>query len=532
MLIRRCEIEGRAPLDVRIVGERIVEIATDLTADAQDPVIDARGGALLPGLHDHHIHLLALAAAQRSVACGPPAVRSLDDLARALAEHGSADDQWMRGVGYHESVAGDLDRVLLDRIVSDRPLRVQHRSGAAWFLNSRAIELLGLDGGVDAPGIERGPEGRASGRLFRCDKLLRERITGEPMPSLGDVSRQLAGYGITGVTDATATNGKQELRTLMDASDAGELLQRVVAMGARFVPAQPHDRVTVGAVKLLLDEYALPALDDLTRDIAHAHADGRTVAIHAVPPTEIVLACGALEAAGARAGDRLEHASVMPPDLAEWIARLGITVVTQPNFVRERGDSYLRDVDPADRPWLYRCRGAIDAGVSLGAGTDAPYGDPDPWLAMQAAVTRRSLGGTELGSSESLTPERALTLFTSAPSAPGGQPRRVAVGAIADLCLLDRPWSHARDELSSSMVAATVVAGALAWKRGLTPFSGVRRGGRRAGRSSCRHRARCRSSSPARPIPRWFDRQHKGPGSRCRRGAAPHCRPTCVDRRA
>ena len=114
-----------------------------------------------------------------------------------------------------------------------------------------------------------------------------------------------------------------------------------------------------------------------------------------------------------RAGDRLEHASVMPPAIAEWIARLGITVVTQPNFIRERGDSYLREVDTSDQPWLYRCRGAIDAGIALGGGTDAPYGDPDPWLAMQAAVTRRTLDGARVGVNECVTPERALELFTS-----------------------------------------------------------------------------------------------------------------------
>jgi predicted amidohydrolase YtcJ len=180
----------------------------------------------------------------------------------------------------------------------------------------------------------------------------------------------------------------------------------------------------------------------------------------------MVLACGALEAAGVLAGDRIEHASVMPPALAEWIARLGITVVTQPNFVRERGDSYLRDVESAEQPWLYRCRGAIDAGIALGGGTDAPYGDPDPWLAMQAAVTRCTRDGALLSESESLTPERALALFTSSPCAPGGPPRRVTVGALADLCVLDRPWSRARDELSSSMVTATVVAGRVVWQRG------------------------------------------------------------------
>lgn len=466
MLIRRCEIDGRAGLDVRIVGERIAEIAAGLPPAAGEMVIDAAGGALLPGLHDQHVHLFALAAARRSIACGPPAVRSLDELARALAAHHVADDEWLRGVGYHESVAGDLDRGVLDRLVSDRPLRIQHRSGAAWFLNSRAIETLGLDGSVDAPGIERGDDGRSTGRLFRCDKLLREVVAGEPLPSLSAVSRSLASFGVTGVTDATATNGKLELRMLTDASDAGELLQHVTVMGARFVPPQAHDRVQVGAVKLLLDDYALPALDELTREVAHAHADGRAVAIHAVTRSEIVLACGALEAAGVHAGDRLEHASVMPPELADWIARLGITVVTQPNFVRERGDSYLRDVDAPDRPWLYRCRGAIEAGVALGGGTDAPYGDPDPWLAMQAAVTRRTLDGVVLGAAERLTPERALALFTSPPGAPGGAPRRVMVGAVADLCLLDRPWSRARETLASEMVRATLFAR----KKGSDPF--------------------------------------------------------------
>jgi predicted amidohydrolase YtcJ len=471
VLIRRCEIDGRAPLDVRIVGDRIVAIDFDLSAAGNAPVIDAAGGMLLPGLHDHHIHLFALAAAQRSVVCGPPAAQSLDELAGILAGHRVADDEWLRGVGYHESVAGDLDRYLLDRLVSDRPLRIQHRSGAAWFLNSRAIDSLGLDGAVDAPGIERDTSGRATGRLFRCDKLLRETVTGEPSPSLGAVSGRLASYGVTGVTDATAANGKQELRMLTDANDSGELLQRIVVMGARFVLPTPHDRVHVGAVKLLLDEYALPALDDLARDIMHAHTDGRAVAIHAVTRTELVLACGALEAAGVLAGDRIEHASVMPPPLAEWIARLGVTVVTQPNFVHERGDSYLRDVEPDDRPWLYRCRGAVDAGIALGGGTDAPYGDPDPWLAMQAAVTRRTRGGVPLGANERLTAERALALFTSPAHAPGAPPRRVTVGAIADLCLLDRPWSRAREALSSTMIRATIIAGRIAWKRGQTPFS-------------------------------------------------------------
>lgn len=459
MLIRRCEIDGLSPVDVRVVDGRIAEISRHIEPAASEGVIDAAGGALIPGLHDHHVHLFALAAAARSVRCGPPEVQGYGELARALAGHRAADDEWLRGVGYHESVAGDLDRWLLDRLVPDRPLRIQHRSGAAWFVNSRGVELLGLDRAVDAPGVERAGDGRATGRLFRCDKLLRETVIGEHVPFLAEVSAELAAYGVTGVTDATASNGKQELRIYTDAADRGELLQRVLVMGARFVPPGDHETVGVGAVKILLDEFALPALDELALEIGHAHADGRIVAIHAVTRSEIVLACGALESAGVAPGDRIEHASVMPPEIAELVARLGLTVVTQPGFVRERGDEYLGEVDAPDLPWLYRCRGAVDTGIALGGGTDAPYGDPDPWLAMQAAVSRRTRSGNVLGANEALTPERALALFTTDPLAPGGAPRRVAPGEVADLCLLDRPWSKAREELSSAAVRKTIRAG-------------------------------------------------------------------------
>ena len=86
----------------------------------------------------------------------------------------------------------------------------------------------------------------------------------------------------------------------------------------------------------------------------------------------------------------VEHAAVAPPDVASRLAKLSLTVVTQPNFVRERGDAYLADVEPRDRPWLYRGRGLLEASVPLGGGTDAPFGDPDPWAAMRAAVDRRT----------------------------------------------------------------------------------------------------------------------------------------------
>ena len=172
-MFRRAEVGDRLA-DVVIGGDRIVEIV-EVGRGRGDVIVDAAGGALLPGLHDHHIHLLALAAARGSVGCGPPGVNDREALASVLrgADRATRRGQWLRGVGYHESVAGDLDRHVLDELVAERPVRLQHRSGHAWFLNSAALAAAGLDGTEHPSGVDVDEQHRPTGRLFGLDGWLR-----------------------------------------------------------------------------------------------------------------------------------------------------------------------------------------------------------------------------------------------------------------------------------------------------------------------------------------------------------------------
>jgi predicted amidohydrolase YtcJ len=464
VLIRRAALGQRAAVDVRSANGLVSEIGPGLEAAPGETVLEAEGGALLPGLHDHHLHLMALAAAIHSVRCGPPQVGNADELSRAL-HAAPGHTQWIRGIGYHESVAGELERTALDRIAPARPVRIQHRSGALWILNSQALVQLRLDEGIDARGVERDEHGHATGRLYRLDAWLRERLGRQDAPSLAQVSQQLAGFGVTGLTDATPGNDDAQLTLFEAAAEAGELRQRLVVMGADRLRTAQHPRIERGARKFLLHEDELPPFDELQEELRDTHRGGRSVAIHCVTRAELVFALEALSAAGAQPGDRIEHAAIAPPELARRMAELGVCVVTQPNFVRERGDVYLREVDPSDRPWLYRCGQLIGSGVATGGGTDAPFGEPDPWLAMQAAVDRRSAEGELIGADEALTPERALALFTSAPGAPGASPRSIEVRGPADFCLLERPWSAARNSLCCDAVAATVCAGELIYRK-------------------------------------------------------------------
>ena len=464
MLIHDTELAGRR-VDVRIEGERIATIAAVGGAPDAVEVVFARGGALLPGLHDHHIHLMALAAAMRSVDCGAPHVRSATDLAELLRGAEVDRNGWIRGVGHHDSLGGPIDRERLGAWVPDRPVRVQHRSGALWILNGAGLAALGLTTGNDAPpGIERDDTGRPTGRIFREDAWLAERL-GDGAPDLAAVGARLAAFGVTGATDATPRNDARALAHFTDAVTSGALPQQLRLMGTQALPPANTPRIARDAVKIWLSDAALPSFDELRDQIAAAHDAERSAAIHCVTRAELVLASAALAAAGARSGDRIEHAAVTPPDVLEALRALPLTIVTQPNFLHERGDAYAVEVELADRPWLYRCKGFLDAGLGLAGGTDAPFGDPDPWRAMQAAVLRRSTGSVTFAPEEALSPERALGLFTTPLEDPGGTPRAVQVGGIADLCLVDRPWSSAREALAETQVAATWCGGRLVWRR-------------------------------------------------------------------
>lgn len=452
MLIRQAELWGGSIADVRLEAGRIPAIGA-LPPKPDEPVLQAGGGLLLPGLHDHHLHLAASAAARSSVACGPPAVRTPEDLAAALDRPGGG---WLRGIGYHESVAGLPDRTLLDELAPDRPVRIQHRSGRMWFLNSAALDRL-LAAATPPPGLER-VDARWTGRLFDSDIWLRTALAGSP-PSLEAIGADLARAGVTGVTDMTPGNDATTIACFAEEQRAARLPQTVVIAGtAGLADAAFADRLALGPLKLHLHEAALPDLDATTAAIAAAHRRHRAVAIHCVSEVELVFALAAIAAAGPLPGDRIEHAGIAPDTLVAEIARLGLAVVSQPHFIVERGEQYLADVAEADHPLLYRLAAFARAGVTLAAGSDAPFGAIDPWAAMRAAVDRRTASGALVGANEALTPEQALALYLGDPLALGRQ-RTITVGAPADLCLLRLPWRAARSRLRAEDIRATWIAG-------------------------------------------------------------------------
>jgi predicted amidohydrolase YtcJ len=461
MLIKRVYLNG-AQQDVRCEDELITEIADELQAYPAEEVIEANLGELLPGLHDHHMHFFATAALHRSLDCGQ--IKSVDAdhsarsrgrlLAQLLTKHPGED--WLRGVNYHESIAGDLDCKALDEMVTNRPIRIQHRSGKLWMLNSLAMQMLELDANTDLPGVELDEQGFPTGRLFRLDRWLRERLGAQDPIDVAGLSLQMASYGITGFTDASATNTQDTADQFEQLMARGEILQRTVLMG--------DDSLKYGHLKILLDEDNLPNLAALEERIRRARRKNRGVAFHCVSHVELLFALAALEncrssVLGGSFSDRIEHGSLIFDDVLPLLKDLNLTIVTQPGFLLDRGVQYQKDLTPSEVDHLYRFKTLLDSGLPVGLSSDAPYGPLNPWVVMQCAVDRLTATGQVLGAAERCMPQQALASYISEKHSPGGSLRRVAVGETADLCLLDKKWLDVEDNLAEVSVAATIIRG-------------------------------------------------------------------------
>ncbi|GJF32503.1 amidohydrolase [Kitasatospora sp. NE20-6] len=457
MLIRGAEVDG-LPVDVRIRHGLVAAIAPALPREGTEAVVAAGGGALLPGLTDHHLHLFATAAESGSVLCAPSAVPDAAALSAAL--HRAVPDAhgWVRGVRYDVSVAGDLDAAGLDRLRGDVPVRVRHRSGALWVLNGPAVAAVGL-GTADHPGVERDPAGRPTGRLHRADAWLAGRLpaAGPLLPAA--LGRQLADHGITAVTDAGPALDPAAVDAVAAATARGDLPQRVHLLGAPLGVPLPDPGPAAGPWRIGLPGGGLPEHAGLTAQITAAHRVGRPVAAHCATGEAVLSFLAAVEEAGVLPGDRIDHPLLVPAAAVPEIGRLGLRVVGRPGLIADLGDDYLRSVPPAGLPDVHRGASLTAAGVPLGLSSDAPYGPLDPWAVMRAAVLRRTRSGGTVAAGERLAVGRALAGYLSPAAFPGGPVRRVRVGVAADLVLLGAPLGEVLRRLDTALVRLTLIGG-------------------------------------------------------------------------
>ena len=494
---------------VAVAAGRIVGVGDRAGATAfrgpRTREMDCLGMTLAPGFNDAHCHLLALASSLRGVDCRPESVASIHELLesvrlRALKTplDGQGGVPWIRAFGYDEFFLREKrhpNRWELDRAAPAHAVRLDHRTGHASVLSSKALELVGIDrytadpvqGIIERDGATREP----TGVLFEMGDFLgsHTRVRGDQdafLEGIGGANRLLLSRGVTSLQDASPANDMARWETFRHLKDRGRLVPRVSLMAGAahldaflaqgLAPGSGDGDLRLGAVKVMLG-LATGALHPPERElkeiVLRAHRRGFPMAIHAVEQEAVAAAAAALMHAAAavpasKPRHRIEHCSECPPWVLEKVRASWALVVTQPVFIYHSGEKYLSKVEEGLLPHLYPLASLAGAGVAVAAGSDAPVAHPDPMLGIYAAVTRGTNAGSRLFPSQGLGVLDAIRAHTSTAAYASGEEAQkgtIEVGKLADLVLLDGdPTKVEHEAIKDIKVMATLVGGRIAWE--------------------------------------------------------------------
>jgi hypothetical protein len=471
-------------------------------------VLDLAGKTITPGFIDAHAHpgpLYPEDSLWAPVDCRPRAVKTIDDLVAALKRKAdrTPPGEWVIGENYENAKLGrQPTRWDLDRASTQHPIVIRHYSGHERVCNSLALEKAHLTREVvDPPG----------GRFVRDDQgeltgLLEERaaitIATGAVPPLAETRaactnefRRFLSRGITtvGVAGTTVTGA----RLLENARTNDAPLRLYIALRETFIKdaaerkaamAPDENGVRYGAIKVfhggsvsahtgwvtepyigIENKFGLkPARsqEDLNKLLLQIHNAGLQAWVHCNGDREIDMVVTAFEyvlrtAPRADARHRLEHCSVVTPELLQRIKAAGLVVVPH-SYMWEHGDT-LEAYDPKLWGTIHPSKSLLDLGIPRAGHSDAGVSTADPLMHIQSLVTRTSAEGKTYGPEQCISAEDAIAAWTR-----GGafacfaekQTGSIEPGKLADFVVLaEDPTAAAPDKIMNIQIDATYVGG-------------------------------------------------------------------------
>jgi len=466
---------------------------------AQTVVTDLDGRMLLPAFQDSHVH--PIYAGMEAAACDLNGVDGLPGYRSVIGEYAAAnpDVEWILGGGWSMSVfgpGGSPSRLIIDELVSDRPVFLTSADGHSGWANSRALEIAGIDRDTPDPPdgvIDRDPEtGEPIGSLQEgAMNLVSKHI---PATSLTDrvsglryAQDLLHSYGITSLQDAIVT--REELETYQALENSGDLKLRVVAslwwdreQGEEQIPSlvalrdefsgsellRPttvkimEDGVMENYTAAMLEPYLIPSAskgipmvepEALKRAVTLLDAEGFQVHFHAIGDAAVRYSLDAVEEAMFENGKRgnrhhVSHIQMWNPADIPRLVELDVVANFQPLWAY--ADEYITDltipfIGEERARWMYPIKTVQDTGAVIAFGSDWSVSTANPFPQIETAVTRISAVGEPTPvfiPQERIDLESALIAFTINAAFVNKHEDRtgsVEVGKLADLIVIDQP---------------------------------------------------------------------------------------------
>jgi predicted amidohydrolase YtcJ len=507
---------------VGVIGGRIVAAGSRRAVEDALPrgyaTFDLAGRTLLPGFNEAHNHMIGHGINVAQLDAGYPAVESIADLTAAVRRRAAETPpgQWIIGRGYDDNKLAERrhpNRHDLDQATTSHPVMIVNGSGHLSAVNSEALRLAGVTRDTRDPvggQFVRDEHGEPTGVL---DETAQQPIRAVvPVPTVEDYVAALqrcnddyVKAGITSSQDAgsslpehlqayqlAAERGLLRLRTSMMIRE--NLLEHIVALGVR--QGFGSDRLRVGPIKMFIDGSLIgrtaavsqPYVNDPRPNylgltmmpkeefedwVMRAHVAGYQIAVHAIGDRGIDWVLDAYEKALSAHPrrdhrHRIEHCGICRPDIIDRIERLGVVPVSQPVFIIEYGDGFIRHLGLERIQLTYPFRSFLERGIRLVFSSDCPVSDFRPLKSVQAAVTERTSSGASYALEEAVSVEEALEMFTVAGAYATFEEHTkgaIRTGMLADFAILaEDPRSVDPAGLTDVPVTTTIIGGEIVYE--------------------------------------------------------------------
>jgi hypothetical protein len=515
---------------VAIQGNKVLRVGSNREIQrlrrTQTIVVDARGGSVLPGFNDAHVHLVSggLALDQLNLA-EADTLDAVKETIRAWAE-ANPHREWVRGRGWSYASFGQglPTRQLLDALVPDRPAYLVAYDGHTGWANSEALRLAGIT--RRSPDPENGTilkevrTGEPTGVLKEAAMSLMQQAM--PAPTRDDRLSAIRAAMIeahrVGITSVQNAGGSPEDFELYgELRRRGELTVRVyqaLPVGPETTASDLDALDTVrerfaddpvlktGAVKLMVDgvvETGTAAMlapyatsptetgrmrmtpDALARLVVELDRRGWQVMAHAIGDAAIRSTLDAYERAirsnpeparGRR--HRIEHVETPDPEDLRRFGALGVVASLQPvhGFPPADTDPWALNLGPerAARGWM--SNSLLKSKAPLAFGSDWPVASLDPLAGVFVAVNRTSREGDPPGGwqpAERIALRDAVRAYTSGAAwASFDEQRkgRLDRDMLADIVILSVDiFAVPPDELGDAEVVMTIADGRIVYRR-------------------------------------------------------------------
>jgi len=495
-------------------------------------LVDLQGKMMLPGFHDVHVHLFD--GGMQSLQCDlwdcQTAEDVIDKVKTYFNDRVGGAQEWIQCVGLQKTCTTGLNCQILDTLLPERPMYIRTFDGHSCLVNTRALEIAGINRDTaDPPGgrIERMPESNQPNGYFH-DSAARLVTDAIPEPAM---EQRVAGlqngiaaahkFGITsiiepGVDDALAAPYHQltqgnALRLSVRASISpinwqpgafgDEIFDFVTTRERLRRPGMDVESVKVyidGVLEngsaVLLEPYSdskfrggapFYSQEDLNRYITWIDGQDLQVHLHAIGDGGVRMALDAFEAALKENGQKdnrhhICHVQMIDPEDVPRFAKLNVTANFQPLWAFPDPyvtDSGLSAVGPDRLETFYVIGSVHRSGGRVACGSDWFVSSLNPLDAMAVGIRRQDPNLPE--SAPQLNPGEAVDLGTMIEgyTINGAylMHQEDLVGSIetgkrADLIVLDRNlFDIPTTEINQAKVLLTLFNGQAVYQSGALP---------------------------------------------------------------